>query len=87
MRPINDNILIKVIKEEAKEEKVGSIIVPGSTKDKPLREGLVIRVSEELETTIKEGDKVLYGIFAGVKVLIDNEEHLLVKPDDIFAIL
>ena len=92
IRPLHDRIIVKRIKEE--ETTKGGIIIPDTAKEKP-SEGKVIAVGngkllengklQPLE--VKKGNKVLFGKYAGTEVKIDGEEHLIMKEDDIIAIV
>lgn len=92
IRPLHDRIIVKRIKEE--ETTKGGIIIPDTAKEKP-SEGKVIAVGngkllengklQPLE--VKKGNKVLFGKYAGTEIKIDGEEHLIMKEDDIIAIV
>jgi chaperonin GroES len=92
VRPLHDRIIVKRIKEE--ETTKGGIIIPDTAKEKP-SEGKVIAVGngkllengklQPLE--VKKGNKVLFGKYAGTEVKIDGEEHLIMREDDIIAIV
>jgi chaperonin GroES len=92
IRPLHDRIIVKRIKEE--ETTKGGIIIPDTAKEKP-SEGKVIAVGngrllengkiQPLE--VKKGNKVLFGKYAGTEVKIDGEEHLIMREDDIIAIV
>jgi len=92
IKPLGDRILLKPL--EAKEKTKGGIVLPDTAKEKP-QEGKVIAVGrgklsdngkiQPLE--VKDGDKVLYGKYAGTEIKIDDEEHLVVKEEDILAII
>ena len=92
IKPLGDRILIKPLKAEEKTK--GGIILPDTAKEKP-QEGKVIAVGkgktlesgkvEPLE--VKVGNKVLYGKYSGTEIKIDGEEHLIVKEEDILAIV
>jgi chaperonin GroES len=92
IRPLHDRVIIKRIKEE--EVTKGGIIIPDTAKEKP-SEGKVIAVGNgkllengTLKTLeVKAGDKVLFGKYAGTEVKIDGEEHLIMREDDIIAIV
>ncbi len=91
VQPLSDRIII-VPKEEA-EEKVGSIYIPDSAQEKPL-EGTVEAVGpgrvengERVSPTVKKGDRVLYGKYAGTEIKADGKEMLIVREADILAIL
>ncbi|MBN2059746.1 MAG: co-chaperone GroES [Deltaproteobacteria bacterium] len=92
IRPLHDRVIIKRIEEE--ETTKGGIIIPDTAKEKPM-EGKVIAVGngklldngklQPLE--VKKGDKVLFGKYAGTDIKIDGEEHLIMREDDIIAIV
>jgi len=92
IRPLHDRVIVKRIKEE--ETTKGGIIIPDTAKEKP-SEGKVIAVGNGklLENgtlkplEVKKGDKVLFGKYAGTEVKIDGEEHLIMREDDIIAIV
>jgi len=92
IRPLHDRVIVKRIKEE--ETTKGGIIIPDTAKEKP-SEGKVIAVGngkilengtvKSLE--VKKGDKVLFGKYAGTEIKIEGEEHLIMREDDIIAIV
>ena len=90
--PLGDRIVVKPL--EAKEKTKGGIIIPDSAKEKPL-EGKVVAVGKGKTTDdgkvvapeVKAGDKVLYGKYSGTEIVIDGDEMLIVKEEDILAIL
>lgn len=83
VQPLDDRLLVKPIEQE---EKVGSIIIPDTAKEKPMT-GEVVEVGndEELKKLIKKGDKVIFGKYAGEEIKLNGERHLIVKRDDILA--
>ena len=91
-RPLHDRVLIKVLDSE--EKTAGGIIIPDTAKEKP-QEGKVVAVGpgkisdsgNAIKMTVKVGDKVLYGKYSGTEVTVGNEEYLIMKENDIFAIL
>ncbi|MCM8774109.1 MAG: co-chaperone GroES [Candidatus Omnitrophica bacterium] len=92
IKPIGDRVLIKPSEEEEKTK--GGIILPDTAKEKPQR-GKVIAVGDGRKTDdgkiiplkVKVGDTVIYGKYSGTEITIDDEEHLIVKEEDILAIL
>ena len=92
VRPLGDRVLIKAL--EAKEKSKGGIVLPDSAKEKP-QEGKVIavgkgKVSEEGKATpleVKKGDKILYGKYSGTEITVDDEEYIILREDDILAII
>ncbi len=92
LKPLHDRVLIKRLDSE--ETTKGGIIIPDTAKEKP-SEGKVIAVGNGklLENgslkplEVKKGDKVLFGKYAGTEIKIDGEEHLIMREDDIIAIV
>ena len=91
-RPLHDRVLIEVL--DSDEKTSGGIIIPDTAKEKP-QEGKVVAVGpgkisdsgNAIKMTVKVGDKVLYGKYSGTEVTVGNEEYLIMKENDIFAIL
>jgi len=83
VQPLDDRVLVK---PEDLEERVGSIIIPDTAKEKPSM-GVVIAVGtdEELKEVIKVDDKVLFGKYAGEEIKIEGVKHLLITRSDILA--
>jgi len=91
VQPLGDRVLLQPL--EAEEKTKGGIIVPDSAKEKP-QEGKVIAVGkgkvEDGKTValeVKVGNKVLYGKYSGTEISVDGEEMLIVKEEDILAII
>jgi chaperonin GroES len=92
IQPLHDRILVKRIEEENKTK--GGIIIPDSAKEKP-QEGKVIAVGKGRvlddgkvqELTVKKGDKILFSKYSGTDVKLDGEEHMIIREDDVLAIL
>ncbi|MEL7487326.1 MAG: co-chaperone GroES [Pseudomonadota bacterium] len=90
-RPLHDRVLVRRIEED---EKVGSIIIPDSAKEKP-SQGEVIAVgsgargddNEIVPMDVKAGDKILFGKWSGTEVKIDGEDLLIMKESDILGIV
>ncbi len=92
IKPLHDRVIVRRIEEE--ETTKGGIIIPDSAKEKPA-EGKIVAVGngkilddgsrQALE--VKEGDSVLFGKYAGTEIKIDGEEHLIMREDDIIAIV
>jgi chaperonin GroES len=86
IRPLGDRV---VIEPTPAEEKTSSgIIIPDTAKEKP-QEGKVIAVpeSKDSEITVKVGDTVLYGKFAGTEISIDGNDYLIMSETDILAVI
>lgn len=87
LKPLADRVLVEAAKAE--EKTAGGIIIPDTAKEKPQR-GKVIAVGsgkKDEPLTVKIGDNVLYGKYAGTEITIDGKELLIMRESDIFAIL
>ncbi|MBK9735640.1 MAG: co-chaperone GroES [Saprospiraceae bacterium] len=87
MKPINDRVVVKPA--PAEEKTMGGIIIPDTAKEKPQR-GVVIAVGpgkEDIKMTVKVGDTVLYGKYAGQEIQHDGQDYLIMREDDILVIL
>ena len=89
--PLHDRVLIRRVQEG--ETVRGGIIIPDTAKEKP-QEGVVIAAGtgkfekgQTIPLAVKEGDRVLFGKYAGNEIKIDNEEFLILKEDEILGIL
>ena len=92
IKPLNDRILVKRIEQEEKTS--GGIIIPDNAQEKPLQ-GEVIAVGNgkllddgsrgTLE--VKEGDRILFGKYAGSEIKLGSEDHLILREDDILGII
>ncbi len=88
--PLHDRVLVKRL--EAEETTKGGIIIPDTAKEKP-QEAKVIavgrgRVGEDgkvIPLDVKKGDKVLIGKFSGTEVTIEDEEHVILREEEILA--
>jgi len=92
MRPLHDRILVKRVEEETKTK--GGIIIPDTAKEKPQEAKVVAvgsgRVTDEgklIALEVKKGDRVLFGKYSGSEVQIDGEEHLIIREEDILAVI
>jgi chaperonin GroES len=87
VKPLADRVLIEAAAAEEKTK--GGIIIPDTAKEKPMR-GKVIAVGagkKDEPTTVKPGDTVLYGKYAGTEIQIEGKEYLIMKESDIYAII
>lgn len=92
IKPLHDRVVIKRMEEE--KLSAGGIVIPDSATEKPIR-GEVVAVGtgkpldsgETRALAVKVGDKVLFGKYSGTEVKIDGTEYLVVREDDLFAIL
>jgi len=92
MKPLHDRIIVRRIEEG--EQKVGGIIIPDSAKEKP-QQGKVIAVGagkikddgKRIPLDVKEGDTILFGKYSGQEIKINGEEHLIMREDEVLAIV
>jgi chaperonin GroES len=92
LRPLHDRVIVKRLEEE--EKTVGGIIIPDTAKEKPQQgrviavgKGKVLENGEVSPLTVKDGDRVLFGKYSGTEIKIEGEEHLIMREDDILAIV
>jgi chaperonin GroES len=92
IRPLHDRVIVKRLEEE--EATKGGIIIPDTAKEKPI-EGKVVAVGagkilengKKQPLEVKKGDKILFGKYAGTDIKIEGEEHLIMREEDIVAIV
>jgi chaperonin GroES len=92
IRPLHDRILVKRLEEQ--ETKRGGIIIPDTAKEKP-QEGKVIAAGngkvgddgKKIPLDVKAGDKILFGKYSGSEVKLDDKEYLILREEDVLAIL
>jgi len=92
VRPLHDRILIRRIEEQ--ETVKGGIIIPDTAKEKP-QEGEVIAVGtgkkekdgKVTPLDVKVGDRILFGKYSGTDIRIDDEEYLIVREEEVLAVL
>jgi chaperonin GroES len=92
VKPLNDRVLVKRI-EELQVTK-GGIVIPDTAKEKPI-EGKIIAVGpgkmsdagNRMTLQVKEGDRVLFGKYAGTEIKVEGEEYLMMREEDILAVI
>jgi len=92
IRPLQDRVIVKRLEEEEKTK--GGIIIPDSAKEKP-QQGKVVAVGKGkvaddgklIKLDVKAGDRILFSKYAGTEVKIEDEEHLIMREDDILGII
>ena len=90
--PLEDRVIVKRL--EAEDKTKGGIILPDTAKEKP-QEGKIIAVGsgkmledgKKQSMSVKKGDKVIFSSYAGTEVQIDGEEQLIMKEEDILAVI
>ncbi|RMF34228.1 MAG: co-chaperone GroES [Chlorobiota bacterium] len=92
LTPLYDRVIVRP--SEPEEVTKGGIIIPDTAKEKPMQGEVVAvgngKVTEDgkvLPLSVKVGDKVLYGKYAGTEIKIDGEDFLIMRESDIFAII
>jgi chaperonin GroES len=92
LRPLHDRLIVERIEENAKT--ASGIIIPDSAKEKPQRGKVVAvgkgKVAEDgtvRSLDVKAGDMVLFGKYAGTEISIDNEPRLIMREDDVLAVI
>ena len=92
VKPLHDRLIVKRLEEEEKTK--GGIIIPDTAKEKPF-EGKVIAVGDgrikedgtKIPMELKKGDRILFAKYAGSDIKIDGEDHLIMKEDDVLAVI
>jgi chaperonin GroES len=92
VRPLHDRIIVKRIEEG--EQKIGGIIVPDTAKEKP-QQGKVIAAGsgktkddgKRIPLDVKAGDTILFGKYSGQEIKIEGDEHLIMREDEVLAVL
>jgi chaperonin GroES len=93
IRPLHDRVILRRI-TEAESKTAGGLYIPDTAKEKP-QEGEVVAVGKgkllengsRVEPDVKEGDRVLFGKYAGTEIKIEGEELLIVREDEILGII
>jgi len=86
IKPLGDNVLIKVRKQEKRTE--SGIVLPDTAEDERPQVGEVIAVGDNQEKIkVKAGDKIIFAKYSGTEIKIDREELLILKSEDILAVI
>jgi chaperonin GroES len=92
IRPLNDRVIVKRLEEE--KTSPGGIVIPDSATEKPVRgevvavgAGKVLDNGQIRPLAVKAGEKVLFGKYAGTEIKVDGQEILVMREDDIIAVL
>ena len=92
IKPLADRVLVRRLEEE-EEQKIGGIIIPDTAKEKPQEAEIMavgpgkVEEGKRVALEVKVGDKVLIGKYSGTEVKIEGEEYLIMREDDILAIV
>jgi len=92
IKPLNDHILVRRVEAESRTK--GGIVLPDTAKEKP-REGIVLALGDgkllddgkRLEFQVKPEDRIIFSSYAGTEIKIDGEDLLLVREDEILAVI
>ncbi|MEI6575863.1 MAG: co-chaperone GroES [Bacteroidota bacterium] len=87
IKPLHDRVLVEPAKAE--EKTVGGIIIPDTAKEKP-QKGTIVAVGpgkKDEPMTVKEGDTVLYGKYAGTEITVEGNDYLIMRESDIVAVI
>lgn len=91
IKPLGDRVLVQA--DVAEEKTSSGIIIPDTAKEKP-QQGTVIAVGAgkvengvKIEMSVKKGDKVLYGKYAGTEITLDGQEYLIMRESDIMGVI
>jgi len=87
IKPLADRVIVEV--SPAEEKTASGLIIPDTAKEKP-QKGTVVAVGtgkKDEPMTVKVGDTVLYGKYAGTEVSVDGQEYLIMRESDIFAVV
>ena len=92
LRPLHDRVIVHRFEEG--EQQIGGIIIPDSAKEKP-QQGTVIAAGngnvnaagKRIPLTVKAGDRILFGKYAGQEIKVDGKEYFIMKEDDVLAVI
>jgi chaperonin GroES len=92
IRPLHDRIIVKRVASQ--ETTKGGIIIPDTAKEKPIEaevvavgNGKVLDDGKVRPLQVKKGDRILFAKYSGTDVKIEGEEHLIMREDDVLAVL
>ena len=92
VQPLGDRILVEVL--EAKDKTKGGIVLPETAKEKPqeakviaVGKGKVSEDGKDIPLEVKAGDKILFGKYTGTEIIVDEKEYLILKEEDVLAIV
>lgn len=92
LRPLHDRVIVKRVEEERTTP--GGIVIPDSATEKPIKgevlavgNGKILEDGSKRELDVKVGDKVLFGKYSGTEVKVGGEELLVMREDDIMAVI
>jgi chaperonin GroES len=93
LKPLHDRILVKRV-ETQEEEIRGGIVIPDTAKEKPqegevvaVGDGKVLDSGQKVAMSVKAGDRILFGKYAGTEVKLDDEEYLILREDEVLGVI
>lgn len=92
IQPLADRVLVKALESESKTK--GGIVLPDTAKEKPQKgeiiavgSGRVLEDGTKKSLEVKIGDRILYGKYAGTEIKVEDQEYLILREEDILAIV
>jgi len=85
IKPLKDKVAVKFVVEEEKTK--SGIVLPDTAKEEKPQQGVVTAVGKEVENEVKVGDMIVYDKYAGNTVSVDGTDYVIVKIDDILAVI
>ena len=92
LRPLHDRVLVRRLEES--ENRVGSIVIPDSAKEKPqqaevvaIGDGRLLESGERAALDVKPGDRILFGKYSGSDIKMEGEDYLILREDEILGVL
>lgn len=85
VQPLGENVLVKIIKKDNK-TKSGIILPETAAEDRP-QQGKVEAIGDSKDIKVKKGDMVIFVKYGGTEIKMNNEEHLILKNEDILAVM
>ena len=92
LQPLGDRLIVEVLEEE--ETTVSGIVLPDTAKEKPQRgkvvavgNGKILEDGKRVTLDVKSGDRILFGKYSGNEVKIDGDDYLILREEDVLAIL
>jgi chaperonin GroES len=84
IQPLGENVLVEPLKSDAKT--ASGIVLPDTSEEKP-QEGIVISTGDDKKIKVRKGQKVIYSKYSGSEIKLGNSEYLIIKNEDILAIV
>ena len=84
IKPLGERILIEI--KTSEEKTAGGIVIPQAAQEKT-QEGIVVSVGDSSDIKVKKGDIIIYDKYAGTQIKIDDKDHLILKNEDILAVI